>query len=157
MHKNAIVAALSEVERTCRPYCASHGTFIHGLPHLRQVAYVAARLAACEGADWMQAMVGGFLHDCARKDDGGGQEHAFESARVAKVVLGRHYSNMDVQRLLYAISHHAGGSTTQDPLIGSIWDADRLDLVRLGAEIDQGLLSTVHARRLVRLKAFHSR
>jgi uncharacterized protein len=152
MHKKALLTMLADVERTCRPYCSSHGTFIHGLPHLRKVAHVAARIAAYEGADWPQAMVGGFLHDCARKDDGGGQEHAVESAKVAKVALARHYPNMDAERLLYAINHHAGGLTTKDPLIGAIWDSDRLDLVRLGAEIDPRLLSTRYARRLVRLQ-----
>jgi hypothetical protein len=43
------------------------------------------------------------------------------------------------------------GKTTTDPVIGIIWDADRLDLVRLGIKVDKKLLSTKIAPKLIPL------
>jgi hypothetical protein len=44
------------------------------------------------------------------------------------------------------VSRRGGGGTTSDPTIGACWDADRLDLWRLGRRPDPMLLSTPAAR-----------
>lgn len=47
-----------------------------------------------------------------------------------------------------AIALHADGEVTEDPTIGTCWDADRLDLLRVGITPSSELLSTAAARTL---------
>ncbi len=37
-----------------------------------------------------------------------------------------------LETLVFAIQHHTDGATSGDPTIGTCWDADRLDLGRVG-------------------------
>jgi uncharacterized protein len=54
--------------------------------------------------------------------------------------------------LEHAIRHHTAGRTSVDPTIGTCWDADRLDLGRVGMQPHQRYMSTRAARkRVVRL------
>lgn len=120
-------------------------------PHLRQVALTAGRLAAALGEDIESAIVAGFLHDCGRTDDGGGTCHAYDSSIIARKAIAALDPHLDVDRLCDGIARHADGDVTQDALIGCLWDADRLDLTRIGVDPDPDLLSTPVARRMVRL------
>jgi hypothetical protein len=42
--------------------------------------------------------------------------------------------------------HHTDGHITDDPLVGACWDADRLDLPRVGIAPDPRYLSTQAGR-----------
>ena len=150
--KRAILAMVQQVEARCRPSCLCDGLGLHGIPHLRRVASTAGRLAAAVGEDVEAAVIAGFLHDCARVHDGGGTRHAHDSADLAKEILATFYPHVDSDRLCDGIAHHADGTVTDDPLIGSLWDADRLDLIRLGRETRPHLLSTGLARRVAALR-----
>ncbi|MHB9031383.1 MAG: HD domain-containing protein [Candidatus Latescibacterota bacterium] len=152
MNKQPVKSLLAEIERICLPYCINQTTEIHGLEHLRRVACTAGRIALWENEDMKAAVVGGFLHDCARVNDGGGQEHAYDSAIIAEEVLRRHFPELDADRVVFAIHHHAAGLIAEDLLVGAIWDADRLDLVRLGVRVRTELLSTRIAKRVVGIR-----
>lgn len=123
-------------------------TNIHGVQHLRQVAFLAGRFAYSLNVDYKTAIIGGYLHDCARSDDGGGNSHAHESAFLAKRIIETNWSSTDIDKIFYAIYYHADGLNTNDPFIGCIWDADRLNLVRLGLIPKVELLSTEFAKRI---------
>ena len=84
------------------------------------------RFAAEVGADTEAAVVAGFLHDCGRLDDGGGNWHACESARLARPILETCFPGLDAGVILEAIAHHANGDVTSDSLVSAVWDADRL-------------------------------
>ena len=45
---------------------------------------------------------------------------------------------------------HTDGTISDDPTIGCCWDADRLDLPRVGMQPDPALLSTEAAARRIR-------
>jgi uncharacterized protein len=45
-----------------------------------------------------------------------------------------------------AVAEHADGQTTDNPTVAVCWDADRLNLWRVGHAPDERLLSTVAAR-----------
>jgi uncharacterized protein len=49
-------------------------------------------------------------------------------------------------KLKFAIEHHNNGLVSEDPTIGVCWDADRLDLPRVGIKPVADMLSTPHAR-----------
>jgi len=47
----------------------------------------------------------------------------------------------------YAIRHHTGGQISDDPTIGACWDADRLDIGRVGIIPHERYMSTAAGRR----------
>jgi HD superfamily phosphodiesterase len=96
------------------------------------------------------AMVGGFLHDCGRMNDGGGRQHALDSAEIARRLLKECFPHRDSGRICEAMRRHADGDVTDDPLTGAVWDADRLTLARLGYEVREELLSTPAGNRMAR-------
>lgn len=146
---------VDRVAQTCEQYCLCRHLAVHGVSHLMSVAATAARIAHATGEDVMSATVGGFLHDCARQNDGNGEGHARESAQMARSIIVKHFGELDVNRICSAIADHAAGKTTADGLAAAIWDADRLDLARLGIVVDPAYLSTALARRLLRFRRLH--
>ena len=151
MNKYQIHSLAIQVETRCAPFCICQNLGIHGIPHLRRVSFIAGRIANFYGENVESAVVAGFLHDCARTDDGGGKRHAYDSAVLAKRVLAQFYPHLDSARICKCIELHTDGKITTDRLLGSVWDADRLDLSRLGYKIIPELLSTDTARRLAAL------
>lgn len=139
---------LRSIEAACSGRLRYYDSDLHGLGHLREVALLAGRIAVEAGADVEAAMVAGFLHDCGRMDDGGGRRHAVDSAALARPILAACFPHLDAGRICEAIERHPDGEVTDDPLIGAIWDADRLTLVRLGYDIREDRLSTAAGRRL---------
>jgi uncharacterized protein len=123
---------------------------LHGLSHLREVAILAGRIAAESGVDVETAVVMGFLHDCGRMNDGGGNGHVTDSAGLARPLLRQLFPHLDADKVCQAIAAHADGGTTEDLLIGSLWDADRLTLERLGRNVREDLLSTPAAKRMLK-------
>jgi uncharacterized protein len=56
--------------------------------------------------------------------------------------------------LLYqACADHADGYISNDPTIGACWDADRLDLWRVGITPSPALFSTLIGRRLLETRS----
>jgi uncharacterized protein len=141
---------LAEIESACGDGFACHDSWLHGTAHLREVALLAGYIASQSGADMESAMVAGFLHDCGRVDDGGGNRHAHDSACQALAILQKHFPHLDADRLCDTIRCHADGKVTDDPIAGAVWDADRLTLERLGYGVREDMLSTTEGRRLAR-------
>jgi HD superfamily phosphodiesterase len=150
LNKSDIIAFAEKVERDLGAFCSCGGLGLHGFDHLGRVAILAGRLARAVGEDVESAVVMGFLHDSARKDDGGGCLHAIESAVLARKLLLEFYPQMDRGRICDSIKRHADGETTSDLMVACLWDADRLELKRLGRVVDPDLLSTEIAKRLAR-------
>ncbi len=150
MKKKEILQFAKRVETLLAPFCTCGGLALHGISHLRRVAILSGRLANAVGEVVEAAVVMGFLHDCARKNDGNDLEHAHDSAVLARELTERFYPHLDVDRICDAIEGHAGGEVTTDPLSACLWDADRLELKRIGRTIDLDLLSTKVAKRLAR-------
>jgi len=153
MKKEKIAEMARQSGELLAPFCTCGDLDIHGFPHLERVAILSGRLADALGEDVESAVVMGFLHDSARRDDRGGPGHAHDSAVLARRLLGRFYPDMDADRICDAIERHADGETTADPLTACLWDADRLELKRLGRTIDTDLLSTEAAKRLARIRS----
>lgn len=147
----SILKIIQEVENLSLQYLKCTNTKIHGVEHLRQVAYLSGRLALCNNVNIMDAVIAGYLHDCSREDDEDGNVHAHESAYLAQKIIRLNWTNVNFEKIFNSIYYHADGMITNDPLLGCVWDADRLGLVRLGTLPDQKLLSTQIAKR------FHSR
>lgn len=121
---------------------------IHGPRHWRRVSRLGLRIARQEGADALVVAVFAACHDVARVHDGRDLQHG---PLGAQRLLDDLADQLDLaparlDLLVEAITHHTGGQVSGDPTIGACWDADRLDLVRIGFALDPDRLSTASAR-----------
>ena len=121
---------------------------IHGPTHWRRVSRLGLRIAANEGGDLLVVAVFAACHDVAREHDGVDFEHGPNAVeRIRRELADDLDLSPEQFELLYgAIERHTEGEVTRDPTIGACWDADRLDLVRIGFDIDRKRLSTRTAR-----------
>ena len=125
---------------------------IHGLPHWARVMRYGLRIATREGGDpWVVAWFA-VLHDHQRWDEGRDRDHGVRAADAMDAIQDRGwFSDLNATQLALieeAIRHHSDGWVHSDPSIGACWDADRLDLVRLGIAPSHGLLSTNTAKKM---------
>jgi uncharacterized protein len=126
-----------------------HG--VHGLPHWERVRANGLRLATTTGADPVVVEYFAALHDSRRFNDYTDPEHG---PRAAAWVLELAVDAPDllplgpaqVELLAEACRTHTSGTQTDDPTIGTCWDADRLDLLRVGTRPDPRYLVTEPAR-----------
>jgi len=124
--------------------------WLHGPSHWLKVASNAAMLAGqTKGADATVAQLFGLLHDCERMNDDHDPEHGIRAAAYAKMLFTQGKLPIDesqLRLLLVACERHDLGEVSDDPTIGVCWDADRLDLPRVGIKPDPKLLSTQAAK-----------
>jgi uncharacterized protein len=91
-----------------------------------------------------------FLHDVRRLHDGGDREHGARAALLVRE-LGPGplaISGEEAELLAYACRHHSDGLLDADVTAQTCWDADRLDLGRVGIQPSPERLCTTAARRL---------
>jgi uncharacterized protein len=122
----------------------------HGIAHWARVLQNGLRLAVLTGADVEVVQLFAILHDSRRVNEEWDPDHGPRAADYALELRGHlfdlPYSGL---RLLHrACSGHTHERTHPDITIQTCWDADRLDLGRVGITPDPNLLCTAAARRL---------
>jgi len=144
-HTTHIARSLIEAIRS-RYALEWHG--IHGVRHWARVRNNGLKLAAHTGANRQVVELFAFLHDSCRLDDGYDREHGQRAARFAESLLGIHIflPDRDFELLAHACTHHTGGDTAGDITVQTCWDADRLDLGRVGIVPDPLRLCTAAAQ-----------
>ena len=108
---------------------------IHGLRHWIRVWNIGEELARSTGANIEVVRYFAFLHDICRKDEVVDLFHGIRSAKLIKEVLQPNFLNLpekDAKLLGYAVQRHTFGMRVADPTVMTCWDADRLDLGRVG-------------------------
>ena len=109
---------------------------IHGVPHWSRV-WVHGRMLAAE-LDLDPAVLAwfAFMHDSQRSNDGWDPHHGRRAADLAARLRRRSVlTELDAsgfERLCEAMRLHSDGHTTGDATVLACWDADRLDLGRVG-------------------------
>ena len=146
----------AEIE-SVRVYAASvfscHRYSVHGPAHWKKVDDAACLIAPKAGANLVVARLFAALHDCCRWDDGEDLEHGPRAAALVRRLSGN-LLQLDLElenTLIYAIKHHTDGETSPDPTIGACWDADRLDLGRVGIIPSPQFMSTAPGKEMARL------
>jgi uncharacterized protein len=121
---------------------------IHGEAHWARVCENGLRLAQWTSADIEIVELFAYLHDSKRQNDGWDQEHGHRAAEFAKTLDGSmlELPARKLERLIYAFTHHSDGLTEADVTVQTCWDADRLDLGRIGIEPDPRRLCTPAAQ-----------
>lgn len=107
---------------------------IHGANHWARVLHHGKNIAQIRGADHKVVELFGFLHDSCRLNDRRDPLHGARAAEFAHGIHGKYYqlTAKQLDQLCFAMTHHSGGEISLDPTIQTCWDADRLDLGRVG-------------------------
>lgn len=123
---------------------------IHGASHWARVRDNGLRLARLTGANPEVVELFAFLHDSKRFSDGADPGHGRRAAEFVRVLRGSliTLSDEDFEHLVFACEHHSAGLIEADITVQTCWDADRLDLGRLGVEPEKRNLCTSFAREL---------
>jgi uncharacterized protein len=124
-----------------------HG--IHGVAHWQRVRENGLRIARHCGADPLLVELFAYLHDCCREDDRSDPGHGPRAAEFAQSLRGTliHLGDEDFALLYEAIRDHTLGRARGNVTVVTCWDADRLDLGRVGCRPQPRFLGTAYARR----------
>jgi uncharacterized protein len=138
-----------EVVRAAKQRFAMNLHGIHGAAHWQRVRENGLRIAKQSGADPLIVELFAFLHDCCREDDGTDPGHGERAAEFSLTLRGTiiHLSDAEFALLHEAIRDHELGLTKGDITVLTCWDADRLDLGRVGIRPDPRYLCTDFARK----------
>jgi uncharacterized protein len=121
----------------------------HGVIHWARVLENGLRLAGETGANVEVVQLFAVLHDSRRVSEGSDPDHGPRAAEFARALRGRLFDLPDHEfRLLHrACAGHTHERTHPDVTVRTCWDADRLDLGRVGITPHPGRLCTEAARR----------
>jgi uncharacterized protein len=121
----------------------------HGIAHWARVLENGLRLAEGTGANIEVVRLFAVLHDSRRINEGTDPDHGPRAAEFARTLRGRLFELTDHEfGLLHRACHgHTHERTHPDLTIQTCWDADRLDLGRVGITPLPSLLCTGLARR----------
>ncbi len=125
---------------------------LHGPPHWRAVAVAGKKIVEeTPEADPIIVLLFAILHDSMRLHDGADTWHGWRAGKLASELLAGEalLSVEDLETLVYALEHHDEGEVSDDPTVGACWDADRLNLWRIGVRPDPAFLSTAAAPGLI--------
>ena len=128
-------------------------TSIHGPAHWRRVEANGLKIASLNGASITVVRLFALLHDSRRQDDSSENVHGELAAAYAATLRGKAFDLDDesLHLLQYACRWHTHGQVSSEPTIGACWDADRLDLTRLGIIPNPDLMSTEAGKRFAEL------
>jgi uncharacterized protein len=126
------------------------GHSVHGPDHWRRVERNGLLLATRTGADVAVVRLFALFHDSRRENDGWDPGHGARGAAFAASLRGSAYQ-LDGERfelLHYACTWHTDKEHHENATIATCWDADRLDLGRVGIVPDPAYLSTEFGREI---------
>jgi len=122
---------------------------IHGIGHWARVRENGLRIAAqIPGINTQVVELFAVFHDARRENDGGDPGHGRRGAELANELRGSFFdlTDDDFELLCTACHLHTDGFTGGDITVQTCWDADRLDLQRVGKTPDPARLCTIAAR-----------
>jgi uncharacterized protein len=121
---------------------------IHGISHWARVLENGRRLAVLTGAKIEVVELFAVLHDSRRTNEGVDYIHGPQGAKYAAKIHDRFFwlPDEDFALLQKACAGHTNGHTRADVTVQTCWDADRLDLGRVGITPQPKRLCTPAAR-----------
>tara|TARA_B100002019_G_C21271579_1_gene602669 strand:- start:3794 stop:4543 length:750 start_codon:yes stop_codon:yes gene_type:complete len=142
---------------------------IHGINHWLRVLTNGLIVSDQEDVDKKIIIAFSFLHDSKRESDYSDSLHGkrISDLLLSKKIKGLKLGKIEKQVLAYACAHHSDGFTVDNlpdglsflngmtdkereyfiNTIGACWDADRLDLLRVGVYPEKEYLSTKTAKK----------
>ncbi len=129
---------------------------IHGKRHWDHVWEFGQAIGKNNGADLTVVYLFSYLHDSKRVDESDDDGHGERAAVFVQELFAKRMldvSGKQLGQLIFACRFHDKPcSRSDDVSIQTCWDADRLDLPRVGIKVDPTRLSTKEAVQLFRLR-----
>jgi len=121
---------------------------IHGLSHWARVYANGMHLAAINGADTDIVELFALFHDSRRLNENADPEHGPRGAELVQHLHGflPPLTTDKLEMLLTACRLHTTARTHENLSVQTCFDADRLDLGRIGKTVDPAYLCTAAAR-----------
>ena len=148
-----------EVLRIVREQFRLEWRGIHGVAHWARVRLNGLTMARVNGARLDVVELFALLHDSQRHHDGLDRKHGARGADFT-LQLNSELLRLDrpgLEMLTYAVRHHSDGLIEADVTVQTCWDADRLDLGRVGIVPRPDKLCTEQARNPVLLDRAYRR
>lgn len=126
---------------------------LHGPVHWRQVEANGLRLAAATRADPVVVRLFALFHDSRRKNDGADPAHGRRGAEFARECYDAGLLGITPEqfaRLHHACCFHTSETRSRDATVNTCYDADRLDLGRVGMRPDPRKMATFAGAALAR-------
>ena len=135
-----------ELMKYIRNHFALDWQGIHGVPHWARVLRNGLEISKQSGADMHVVRLFALLHDSCRENDWKDPEHGYRAADLSVELLDKYFTATEDQMILLieSLCGHSEGMISKNPTIQTCWDADRLDLGRVGKYPDENYLS-LHA------------
>ena len=120
----------------------------HGASHWVRVRRNGLLLAKQTGANALVVELFAFFHDSCRVNEYTDRNHGSRGAELAVKLRGKYFDATEAEMalLVCACSGHSDGHLDADITVQTCWDADRLDLGRVGIEPDAKYLCTAAAK-----------
>lgn len=124
----------------------------HGWPHWVAVNRVGQQIALHHGLNAQVIQLFAIFHDACRVNEYNDDDHGLRASKLVKKFRKQYFTlpDDDLDRLVVACRDHTDGRVTSDLLIGACWDADRLDLGRVGIAPNLRYLSTDAGKSIAR-------
>ncbi|MCX7422698.1 MAG: hypothetical protein NT013_24605 [Planctomycetia bacterium] len=121
---------------------------MHGIIHWGRVLENGLRLAKASGGDLEVVTLFALFHDSRRINEGRDPGHGSRGALLAEQFRGAHFelSDKSFELLQYACTWHTDEVNHEDITVQCCWDADRLDLGRVGMSPNRRFLNTAAAK-----------
>ena len=123
----------------------------HGISHWGRVEKIGTYLAKHTKADLGIVSLFAYFHDSKRKNESHDPEHCLMASLFIKELQSKgilSLSEKQLNQLIFACEHHTNSEIkSNDITIQTCWDADRLDLWRVGAMPDPYFLNTAIAKQ----------
>jgi uncharacterized protein len=123
----------------------------HGVVHWARVLENGLRVAEENGADREVVQLFALFHDSRRVNEYRDPKHGLRGGQLGRSLRGKlvHLDDARFELLFEACRLHTDGLTVGDPTLLACWDADRLDLGRVGITPKPHRLCTDAARALL--------
>jgi uncharacterized protein len=131
----------------------------HGLDHWVRVLVNGRKLAEVTGANLGVVELFAAFHDARRLNEDYDPVHGVRGAAFAREMQGQWFDLDDngMKLLTEACEQHSDGLIDADITVQTCWDADRLDLGRVGIIPDPRYLCTDAARNPEMIRWAHNR
>lgn len=124
----------------------------HGVVHWARVLENGLRIAEVNQSDAEVVTLFALFHDSRRINEDQDDDHGLRGAELARSLRGKlvHLDDDRFNLLFEACRLHTDGLIVGDRTLLACWDADRLDLGRVGITPEPRLLGTKAARDILR-------
>lgn len=121
---------------------------LHGIDHWARVLSNGIDIAENNGANKNVIIAFSFFHDIRRQHEAGDPEHGLRGAKYLQAFKYKiNLTKEELNKAMKACAGHTDILHHEDIDIASCWDADRLDLYRVGVKPDPHYLNSDYAKK----------